>query len=425
MFANLFAVKQTSSNYRWVMLILCALTPVCVVTLPNMSLPPLFATISQDLGLSLVEIGTIWGAGSFAGIFFALVGGTLGDRFGTRTTLFAACFLTGVFGLTRSFAIDFTTLLLAALSFGIFQSIIPVMLFKLARQWFPAEQLGTASGVISAGFASGLLLGPLLSTSVILPVLGGWRQVLVFYGAIAIAVSLLWLVIHPVEHQPKSRRPPRGAFGASLRHVMRLRNLWILGIGGLGISACFQGFSGYLPTYLKTIGWANLDADRALAAFFVTSLMAVVPLSVLSDRLRLRRGFLVFAALVLSVGIGLLSVVDGSLIVLVIAATGFIFDSLMAILNASVLEVEGVSDLYAGTAIGFATMIRNLGGTFSPPIGNGLATLGYSVPFLFWGGMGLFAAIMFAFVLKPPKSAALENQAIEPAQSGRTGAKAG
>ena len=388
------------------MLVLCALTPLAVVTLPNMSLPPLFASISQDLGLSLVEVGTIWGVGSFAGIFFSLIGGTLGDRFGTRTTLFVACFMTGVLGLTRSFAVDFVTLLLAALSAGIFQAIIPVVLFKLAHHWFPPEQLGTASGVISAGFASGLLLGPLLSTSVILPALGGWRQVFVFYGVIAIVMSLLWLIIHPVEPKPQAHQPPRVSLGTSLRHVMKLRNLWILGIGGLGVSACFQGFSGYLPTYLKTIGWASLDADRALAAFFVTSLTAVVPLSILSDRLRLRRSFLIFGATVLSIGIGLLGVVDGALVLLVIAATGIVFDSFMAILNASVLEVDGISEVYAGTAIGFATMIRSLGGTFSPPVGNALAVFGISVPFLFWGGMGVFAVIMFAFLLKPPSSAA-------------------
>ncbi|MCC6803417.1 MAG: MFS transporter [Anaerolineae bacterium] len=403
MFANPLAVKQASTNYRWIILILCAVTPLFVVTLPNMSLPPLFAAISADLNLSLVEVGTIWGAGSFAGIFFALVGGTLGDRFGTRAVLFAACLMTGLLGLIRSFAVDFTTLLLTMLAFGVFQAVIPVMLFKVARQWFPAEQLGTASGIISAGFASGLLLGPLLSTSVILPALGGWRQVLVFYGVIAITVSVLWLVIHPPTRYSGSNRPPRLSLRASLRHIVGLRNLWILGIAGLGVSACFQGFSGYLPTYLKAIGWGNLEADRTLAAFFVTSLLAVVPLSILSDRLRLRRGFLIFAALVLSAGVGLLGIVDGAQVVLVISATGFIFDSLMAILNASVLEVEGVTDLYAGTAIGFATMIRNLGGTISPPIGNGLATLGYSVPFLFWGCTGLFAVIMFAFLNRSPK----------------------
>jgi len=229
---------------------------------------------------------------------------------------------------------------------------------------------------------------------------------LMFYGCVAIAMSLVWLFIHPPDQQSRSNRESRVSFRDSLRYVMSLHNLWILGIGGLGINACIQGFSGYLPTYLKSIGWENLDADRALSAFFVTSLTAVIPLSILSDRLRLRRGFLIFAALVLSVGIGLLSVVDGVLIVLVIAATGFVFDSFMAILNASVLEVEGVSHIYAGTAIGFATMIRNLGGTFSPPVGNSLASIGLNVPFLFWGSMGLFAVAMFAFVLKPKTRAA-------------------
>lgn len=406
MSTNILAIQQ-SSSYRWVMLTLCALTPLCVITLPNMSLPPLFAAISRDLNLSLVEIGVIWGMVSFAGIFFALIGGTLGDRFGTRATLVTTCFLTGVFGLTRGFAVDFTTLLLAALSFGIFQSIIPVMLFKLVRRWFPPEQLGMASGVISAGFAGGLMLGPLLSTSVILPTLGGWRQVLIFYGAAAIAVSLLWMLVHPVDRDAATRQLPRISLIESLRHVVRLRSLWILGFGGLGINACIQGFSGYLPTYLKTVGWADLDADRALAAFFLTSLIAVVPLSILSDRLRLRRGFLIAAALVLSIGIGSLSVIEGALIVLVIAATGFVFDSFMAILNATVLEVEGLSDLYAGTAIGFATMIRNLGGTFSPPVGNALTAIGLSVPFLFWGAMGLFAVIMFAFLRTTKKAPAL------------------
>src|SRR5688572_20503173 len=88
MLKNPLAMIQTRSSYRWVMLALCALTALCVLTLPNMSLPPMFAAVSQDLGLSLMEIGTVWGIGSFAGIFFALIGGALGDRFGTRATLF-------------------------------------------------------------------------------------------------------------------------------------------------------------------------------------------------------------------------------------------------------------------------------------------------------------------------------------------------
>lgn len=394
------AIHPTRPSYRWVMLTLCALTPLFVITLPNMSLPPLFATIGEALGLSLVEIGMIWGTGSFMGIFFALIGGTLGDRFGTRTTLVVACLMTGVFSLTRAFAVDFTTLLLAMLAYGTFQAVIPVMVFKVARQWFPPQQLGMASGVISAGFAGGLMLGPLLSTSVILPMLGGWQQIMIFYGCVAIAISVAWLLIHPVEQKSDASSKPSVSFGDSLRYVIRLRNVWILGIGGLGVTGCLQGFAGYLPTYLKDIGWAELDADRALATFFAASLTGVIPLSILSDRLRLRRGFLLIAATILAFGVGSMSLLEGSLLVLIIAATGFVFDSFMAIINASVLEAEGVTDLYAGTALGFATMIRNLGGAFSPPLGNSLSAIGLNIPFLFWGAMGLLAVFIFAFVMK-------------------------
>ena len=200
----------------------------------------------------------------------------------------------------------------------------------------------------------------------------------------------------------------RVSLGDSLRHVMRLRNLWILGIGAMGINACFTGFTGYLPTYLKTIGWADLDADRALAAFFATSLMAVIPLSILSDRLHLRRGYLVVAGLILSIGIGSLTFVESSMILIVVAATGLVFDTFMAILNASVMEVKGVGYVYAGTALGFAATIRSLGGTFSPPLGNSLAEhIAPNIPFLFWGGLGLLGVFMFVFVFKPKRDSDL------------------
>ena len=95
------AIDYTTSRYRWVMLALCAFTPPFVVTMPTLSLPPMFETISEELNLTLVQMGSVWGIVSLAGIFFAIIGGTLGDRFGTRTTLVVTCLFTGVFGLMR------------------------------------------------------------------------------------------------------------------------------------------------------------------------------------------------------------------------------------------------------------------------------------------------------------------------------------
>jgi MFS family permease len=409
MATNAYAVQQ-NSRYQWVILLLCAFTALFTVTLPSMSLPPLFESIGADLNLDLVEIGTIWGILPFGSILFALFGGTLGDRFGARKTLFTICIFTGTFGILRSYVTDFNGLLITTFMMGIAQAIIPVMVFKVVRNWFTSEQLGMASGIISAGFAGGLMLGPLVSTSVLMPMLGGWRSVLVLYGGIAIVIGVLWAVLHPAEVDTGEGQRAPGSLWQKLKHVASLRNIWLLGIGGLGVNACFNGFTGYLPTYLKGVGWAEVDADRALALFFFMSLITVIPMSIIADRFGWRRSVLITGALFLTVGVSLLAFVHGWVILLVVAVTGCAFDTFMAILNASILEVRGVGYLYTGTALGFGTMIRSFGGTFSPPIGNSLAAIAPNLPFLFWGAAGLFAAIIFLFFFRTdrekPSSAA-------------------
>lgn len=44
-------------------------------------MPVLFKEISDDLGLSVAQIGTIWGLDPLAGVFIGLPGGLLADRF--------------------------------------------------------------------------------------------------------------------------------------------------------------------------------------------------------------------------------------------------------------------------------------------------------------------------------------------------------
>ena len=85
-----------SGVYKWLVLALSAFTFTFVVAIPQMSLPVLFDEISADLGLSLVQVGWIWGIGSVLGILVGLVGGPIGDRFGPRRTLAVACLLMGI-----------------------------------------------------------------------------------------------------------------------------------------------------------------------------------------------------------------------------------------------------------------------------------------------------------------------------------------
>ena len=87
-----------SESYKWLVLTISTFTFTFAVAIPQMSLPVLFDEISAELGLSLVQVGWIWGAGSVLAILVGLIGGPVGDRFGPRRTLAVACLLMGIAG---------------------------------------------------------------------------------------------------------------------------------------------------------------------------------------------------------------------------------------------------------------------------------------------------------------------------------------
>jgi cyanate permease len=384
------------SSYRWVMIATAALTGLIVYAMPLLSIPVLFPEISADLSLSIVQVGVIWGVGSLTGVVMALMGGLLGDRFGTRNILITACLLSGILGASRGFSGTFLAFVVTSFLFGLVQPIIPTNLHKIAGAWFPHRQLGLATGIISTGFATGLMLGSLLSASVFSPALGGWQGVLFLYGILAIVMAGVWFVVHP--KQGPGSPPEKGntvPFRASLSHVGRIRNIWLVGLGGMGFWGCARGFIGYLPTYLRDIGWSPNRADQALTLFFAASLLAAIPFSMLTDRYRLRREYLIFAALMMATGVGLMTFAQGFFVFIAVLIAGVVFDGFMAIIQATVLEIPGVGLVYAGTALGFSAMLREMGGMYSPPIGNSLTAYGANVPFVFWSSMALLGAIAF------------------------------
>jgi len=53
---------------KWLLLILIGSTATLVVAMPSMAISVLFPEIAKDLGLNLVQVGTVWGIGSLAGL---------------------------------------------------------------------------------------------------------------------------------------------------------------------------------------------------------------------------------------------------------------------------------------------------------------------------------------------------------------------
>jgi MFS family permease len=380
------------------MLALTAVTGALVACIPFSCMPALFKEISEDLNLTLVQVGAVWGMASLAGVFFSLAGGVLGDKFGVKSIIPLSCILVGITGALRGLSYSYLTLMITVFINGIVRLIIPINLTKTVGIWFKGRNLGMAMGISAVGMGMGLMLGPLISATVLSPALGGWRNVMYLYGGISTAMGMLWFLFRKEPQDVDSLYvsldtvPFRRAFSQLIRN----KALWFIGLTLLFRAGGIMGMTGYLPLYLRDRGWPVAGADGTLAAFYGVSTVCVVPLSLLSDKLGSRKPIL-FAGLVVTViCFSLLPVVDGNAVWLLMVLSGVSMDSFMAICTTMLLETRGVGPEYSGMALGMVFTIAQIGSVVSPPVGNSLADINPGLPFIFWAGLSIIAVFTLA-----------------------------
>lgn len=385
-------MKPQTDRYKWYILSLAFLTDMMVVAMPTMGLAVLSREISTDLSLNLVQFGVIWGISAVPSIVTSLLGGSLGDHLGAKRVLTLSALLAGLLVAARSLAGDFTSMALIVLLGGALAPFVTMNAIKAAGQWFPRHQLGLANGALGMGMALGFMLGTLLSDSFFSPLVGGWRNVFLLYGLVGAAFAIPWhLAKNPppamsADSQPLSMR-------RSIQQVARIKNTWRMGFLMLGVAGCVQGVLGYLPLYLRNLGWAAPHADQTVSAFHFISMLLVLPIAMGSDRFASRKHLLVFSSLMIILGTVLLGVGKGGLILPAVLVAGSVRDSFMSILFASTLELDGIGPALTGTAVGFITGIGSIGSVLAPPLGNSLVKISPSAPFFFWAFLALMGLV--------------------------------
>ena len=323
-------------------------------------------------------------------IFTALVGGAFIDMFGTRRMLVIFCLATGVFSALRGIAVDFWTLFFFSLLYGMVQPILPMGFVKLNREWFASRQLGFAAGVMSAGFATGLMLGSRISATVLSPLLGGWRPVLIVLGASGIGLALLWALVHPPDETASSQTdrpapdPAKSALRVALPRAMgdRAGGLWRPGsdarLGRLRADLLARDRLGRSRSRQRHYGILLLQFDQRCA-----DLASIGPLgqSAHCDG---------FRHIMMTIGTLLMFLVGDHFwgVMLAMALAGFTFDSFMALKGASMTEIDGLQIAFVGSALGFGGVLQNIGSTITPPLGNSLTAIALNTPFLLWAASG-------------------------------------
>jgi len=379
-------IKKPNPNYRWYILTLTMLTYTIIAGASRLCMPVLFKQISDDLGLSVVAIGTIWGMDPLAGVFIGLPGGLLADRFGVKRTLTIVCILAGVFGALRGFSVNFTTMAATMFLFGLAAAATPSIVPKVTAEWFSGQRLGLANALLNVAWSIGAMGATMFSATVFSPLLGGWRPVMFLYGVPAALLGLLWLFTGREPDRTASPEPLAGKipFRQALSHVIRVKEVWLIGLATLTTWGASMGFMGYLPLYLRNIGWSPATADSAITVLNGVSSIGSIPMVLLSDKLGTRKGVLFLSIASLAIGLAVLPFVNTLGVWLMLITIGFLRSGAGSLVNIMIIESKGVGGTYGGTAIGLASTISMVGAFLAPPLGNSLVSINQGFPFIFW-----------------------------------------
>ena len=179
--------------------------------------------IRRELALSNTQLGFAFSAFAFPYLFFQVLGGWIGDRFGPRVTLFicgliwsSATMLTGLAGGVAS-------LFLCRLMLGVGEGATFPVATRAMQSWMPADERGFAQGITHAFARLGNAITPPIVAWLI--ALVTWRGSFVVLGCCSLVWVLVWVWYFrdtPADHRGMTREdldllPNRGAAIATAR----------------------------------------------------------------------------------------------------------------------------------------------------------------------------------------------------------------
>jgi nitrate/nitrite transporter NarK len=387
-------VETERVSYRWWVLINTFLIFAVAFGMGWTYIVMLVPSILQELGLNIADWGTLWSAISFGTVLFAIIGGVLGDRFGTRVTVGLGVFFMGGFLAVRGTASSFATLYVWMFLFGIALAVTFTNVPKALGMWFPPEEFGLANGVTQAGYGAGAGLATVV-TPLVVDLLGGWRNLTYLLGILTMGLGLLWTCTVRDRSVPVPDAGTRLGVAEALKRVLLVKDVWIVAGCYFLFLGGYIGLIGYAPTYFVSVQGMSASAAGVVLSIVMWAFVAgTFILPTLSDRVGLRKIFYFSGMLLTGICIFLAAYALGMSLWIVAILWGFLAGA-APIAFVVPLEMEGVGPTLAGSALGVAATAGYLGGFVTPLICMSLASVAPAAGFAFGGGCFALSALLF------------------------------
>lgn len=386
-------------SYRWAMLALVWASYVSFGVVNN-STAPLVSAVMRDLDLSFTQMGTILGAWPVVYIGVAYLAGAFIDRVGLRVSVGIGVLLVALSGILRGLATGFETMLACVAVFGLGGPLISIGAPKAISVWFAGRERGTAVGFYSTAPTVGAITALATANSLVLPLVGSWRGVFVFYGVATVAVAAVWWLAAR-DAPPGAQGPPADPHGRarndgaplSMMALVRMRTVWTILIIVFGGFLVGHAINAWLPRVLQSYGMTAVDAGLWAAVTTALGLPGVLLVPRWSPPGRRRY---VVALILAMAGAGTLAMSTGAgpLLVAGLALYGLLRASLLPVLILTLMDSPAVGARNMGAVAGLAFTTGEVGGFLGPFLMGSLLDLTGA----FLSGLVVLSIISFVMV---------------------------
>ena len=373
-------MNEKVSPYRWVM---AAVTWLMLFSLGAswFCFTPMIVTMMEELGMTFEQVGFLVALVPLALVILCIPGGMFADRFGIRPTVVIGCLIMGVFGLLRGFSTSFPTLAITMFLCGVGYAIAYPNLPKVTGLWFPYKEYALASGIMFTGMEVGIASSFILTPTVLLPLSGSWQGVFIAVGILALAMTLIWLLLakerpgNLAAEQSEDSRPGKSQgvpFRKSISAVLRNRHMWIVMLTCLFLLAPQIGLLSFLSTMLELKGADPTTAGliTSMISWFMIPGSFITPM--ISDRLKVRKPFIWATSILAVMTLYFTGTVTGAALWISVIVYGFLIGSMAPIILSMPVEIMGAS--YSATAGGFTLVGGYIGAMIAPWLAGYLST---------------------------------------------------
>ncbi|TFH01691.1 MAG: MFS transporter [Candidatus Thorarchaeota archaeon] len=340
----------TPSSYRWIILVLTWLV-YFAFGLILVSFPPLVTVIAADLSLTYVEIGVIMGSFILMFIPLAVPIGVGIDHFGQKKMIAVGLLFISASAILRSFVFSFETLFLVVLLFGIGGPTISVGLAKVVASFFEGKERGLASGIYMTGAVVGSGSALALTNSLILPLVGTWRNVFSVYGIVGLLIAFAWISLARESisnsHLDVVELPMKKVLQSLLGH----KYVWMVAIIGSSSFLVFYGFGNWLPTLLEEKGMDPVGAGLLAS---IPTWLGLIGSGIIPgvSSAGSRKPIIIALLLIEGISIYVVSITSSSFLLISLVVYGIVSGAVMPLMLVTMMDLPNVGSEYMGIASG-------------------------------------------------------------------------